>query len=112
MDPLRTSGALWLVAALASAAVTLGFRDVDAWYLVTLVAGAVAAAIGVLLLRRPSSTVALSSAVAGIAWVLMYVILVAVQSDDVPAWSADAIVGVIGAAAALVARGPGRQTTR
>lgn len=112
MDSLRTSGALWLVAAATSAGVTIVFREDVVWYTITLAAGVIAAVIGVLLLRRPTSTLILLSSIGGIAWVVMYGILVALQSDDIQAWTADAFLGVIGAVAAFVANGPGRQATR
>lgn len=109
MSRYQTSGVLWLAAAALGAGVTIAFRDDDAWYAITLVASAIAAVVGVLLLWRPASPVVLWSTIGGIAWVALYTVLVIVQSDEIQAWATDALLAAIGATTAFVAYSAGRQ---
>ena len=109
MNRFQTAGVLWLVAAVSSAGATVVFRDDSAWYAVTLAASAVAALLGVLLLWRPNNTTVLFSTLIGVAWVVMYVVLIAIQSDDIQAWTANAFFGLVGGAAAFIAYKAGRQ---
>ncbi len=108
----NTAGMLWLIAAVFSAAATLVFRPTDSvWYGITLAGSGVAAAVAVLLWIRPtSSTVGLSTLV-GVAWAVMYVILVFDQIEDVQAWTANAFFALLGVAAALIAYRTTRTTS-
>ncbi len=109
MKSFRTAGVLWLAAAALSAAATIIFRGNEVWYAITLVASAVAAVLGITLLWRPNSTSVLMSTISGVAWVALYVVLVAVQSDDIQAWTADAFFALLGGAAALISNRAGRE---
>jgi len=104
MNRLQVAGVVWLVAAVIGALATVIFRgDEPAWYAITLVASAIAAAIGILLLWRPSRTTVVLSTLGGVAWVVLYGALIAIQSADIQAWTADLLFAVIGAVAAILA---------
>jgi hypothetical protein len=71
MNRFQIAGVLWLVAAILGAAVSVVYRTemtMDAsWYVITLVGSAIAAALGILLLWRPSSTTVLLSTAGAVA---------------------------------------------
>jgi hypothetical protein len=110
----QIAGILWLIAAVLGAAVTVVFRtdtdmtattammDTTTSSAITLVACAIAAVIGIVLLWRPSSTTVLLSTIGGVAWVAVYGALTVIQFGET-GWATDAVLGLIGAAAALVA---------
>jgi hypothetical protein len=102
VNGFQIAGVLWLAAAVSSAWATMIFRD-DAWYAITLVASAVAALVGILLLWRPNGARLLLSTVVGVAWVVMYGVLIVIQWDDFGAWSGNAFFGLVGAAGAYIA---------
>jgi hypothetical protein len=109
VSSFRTAGVLWLVAAVLGATLTLIFRGDSIWYAITLIASGVAIVLGVLLLRRPTSTSVSLSTLGGVAWVVIYALLVADQSDDIQAWTADALLAVFGALAAFIGYRAGQQ---
>jgi hypothetical protein len=111
MNRFQIAGILWLIAAVLSAAVTVAFRtdtdmtakmDTTLSSAITLIGSAVAAVIGILLLWRPSSITVLLSTIGGVAWVAMYGALTVVQFPDT-GWATNAVLGLVGAAAAVVA---------
>jgi hypothetical protein len=111
MNRYQIAGILWLIAAVLGAAVTVAFRtDADMTATtyttiasaITLVGSAIAAVIGLLLVSRPSSTTVLLSTIAGVAWVAMYAFLTVIQFGEI-GWATDVVLGLIGAAAAVVA---------
>ncbi|MGB7859903.1 MAG: hypothetical protein WBM90_05350 [Acidimicrobiia bacterium] len=112
MNRYQTAGVMWLIAAALSATATVVFREDTTWFVITIVASAIAAVLGILLLLRPNRTTGLLSALGGIAWVTMYAVLIVIQSDDVQAWSADAVFLLVGAAASLIGFSGGRQAAR
>lgn len=103
MNRFQTAGVLWLVAAVSSAVATIAFREDSVWYLITLAASGVTAALGILVLWRPNKTSIFLSTIGGVGWIVLYGILVAIQSDDLQAWTANALFVVLGAAAAFLA---------
>jgi len=105
----RTAGVLWSAAAVLSAAATIIFRENEVWYAITLAASAVAAVLGITLLWRPNNTTELMSTISGVAWVAVYMVLIVVQSDDIQAWTADAVFALLGGAAALISNWAGRE---
>ena len=113
MNRFQISGVLWLVAAILGAAISVAYRTEatmdTSWYAITLVGSAIAAILGILLLWRPSSTTVLLSTIGAVAWVLMYGALTLIQSAEVEAWTTDAVIGAIGAAAGVVAYSAGRE---
>jgi hypothetical protein len=82
---------------------TLIFRIEPAQWIVTLVIGVVAAALGLWLIARPSARVVLASNAVSLAWIVLYAVLTALQSDELAAWTTDVALIVIGGAAGLVA---------
>jgi hypothetical protein len=111
MNRYQIAGILWLIAAVLSAAVTVAFRtdtdmtatmDTTVSSAITLVASAIAAVIGILLLWRPSSTTVLLSTIGCVAWVAMYGALTVLQFGEA-GWATDAVLGLVGAVAAVVA---------
>ncbi len=110
MSRYQTAAVVWLVAAGLGAAVTVIFRDDSAWYAITLVASAAAVLVGVGLLWRPNATTILYSTIVGVGWVVTYLILIAIQSDDMQAWTADAFLALVGGVAAFVAYRAGQRS--
>ena len=109
MDRRQSAGVMWIVAALLAIVTTVVFRVDPAQILATLVAGAVALGVGVWLLFGSSGAAIRLSAPLGVAWVVLFAALAAIQSDELAAWSTDVGVAVFGAVAALLAnRSSGR----
>ncbi len=102
MNDTRRAGILWIVAAAMAAGVTIAFRVVPTQVAITLAASAVAIAIGTLLVWRPETKVVTVSSAFGVAWVALYIALVVIQSDEIAAWSTDAVLAVFGGLAALI----------
>src|SRR6185369_4956511 len=97
--------------ALLGAAVTVAFRtdtdmtakvDTTISSAITFIGSAIAAVVGVLLLWRPSSTTVLLSTIGGVAWIAVYGALTVIQFPDT-GWATNAVLGLVGAAAAVVA---------
>ena len=103
MDRLQLAGVLWAVAALLAIAATLVFRVDQVQIVVTLAAGLLALALGVVMFLRPSSTGVRLSTFVGAVWVLLYAALAVIQADEIAAWTTDVFLGLVGAAAAFVA---------
>jgi len=113
MNRYQIAGILWLIGAVLGAAVTVALRaDADMTAkmnttissAITLVGSAIAAVIGILLLWRPSSTTVLLSTIGGVAWTAMYGALAVIQFGE-KGWATDAVLGLVGGAAAVVAHG-------
>lgn len=102
MNDLRKAGILWIVAATLAAVVAFAFRVDLAQLAISLAACAIAFAIGALLVWRPQAAVVSASSLFGVAWVALYVALVVVQSDEIEAWSTDAVLVVFGGLSALI----------
>lgn len=110
MNQYRIAGIAWLVAAVLGAVVTVAYRGMDpTWYAITLVASAIAAGIGILLLWRPGSATVLLSTIGAVAWVVMYGALAVIQSAEIEAWPTDTGLGIIGAVAGVLAYRAGRE---
>jgi hypothetical protein len=103
MDRLRGAGLLWTIAALLAIVTTLVFRVDQAQIVATLLAGVIALGLGLwILLGRTGMAVPVSTAL-GVAWVVLFVALAVIQSDEIEAWSTDAAIAVFGGLAALLA---------
>jgi hypothetical protein len=63
----------------------------------------IGALIGIGLVWRPGSVSVSLSSIGGVAWILIYGVLTAMQSADIQAWTADVFVGIVGAIAAIMA---------
>lgn len=103
MNWLRAGGILWVVSALLAAAISLTFRVDPVQVVVTIAAGVVAAALGLWIIARPSTTVVPLSYVVGVAWLALYAALTVQQSGELAAWTTDAFVALIGLGATLAA---------
>ena len=103
MDRLRGAGLLWIVAALLAIVTTLVFRVDQLQIVLTLVAGVIALAVGAWLVLGAKGTAIRVSTILGVAWVVLFVALAVIQSDDLPALVTDLGVAVFGAVAALIA---------
>jgi hypothetical protein len=103
MNWLRTAGILWVVSALLAAAISLIFRVDPVQVVVTIAASAVAAALGLWIIARPSTTVVPLSYVVGLAWLALYAALTVQQSHELVAWTTDVFLALIGLAGTLAA---------
>jgi hypothetical protein len=103
MNRFRLAGVLWLVAAASAIAVTLTFRDDPVQWVVTIAVGAVAAALGLWLMARPSAPVVSASNAVSVVWIVVYGVLTALQSDELAAWMMDVALMEIGGVAGLAA---------
>ena len=68
---LRIAGALWLVAAGFAIAMTLIFRTDPLQWVATLAIGLAAAAVGLLLIARPSALVLSASNAVSVVWMVL-----------------------------------------
>ncbi|MBA2720856.1 MAG: hypothetical protein H0U52_16685 [Chloroflexi bacterium] len=102
MDRLRGAGVLWAIAALIAIVTTLVFRVDPTQIIVTLVAGAIAVAVGLRLVFGATGKAIQMSTVLGVAWVALFVALAVIQSDELAAWSTDVCIAVFGAVAAVL----------
>ena len=103
MNRLGIAGALWLVAAAFSIAMTLIFRTDPVQWVITIAVGAVAAVLGLWLIARPNAMVLSASNGVAVAWTVLYAVLAVQQSGELAAWTTDVALIAIGAAAGLVA---------
>jgi len=103
MDRLRGAGLLWTIAALLAITTTLVFRVDMLQIILTLTAGVVAVGVGLWLLSGGTGLATQVSTLLGVVWVVLFVALAVIQSDELAAWSTDAGVAVFGAVAALMA---------
>ena len=109
MNKFGIAGVLWLVASGSAIAVTLIFRVDPVQWVVTIAVGAVAAAVGLCLIERPTALVVSASKIVAVAWIVLYAVLSVLQSDEVAAWTTDVALIAIGGAAGLVAYRAGRR---
>jgi hypothetical protein len=98
---LGTAGVLWLVAAGFAIAMTLIFRTDPLQWVVTMAVAVVAAVLAVWLIVRPSALVVSASNVVAAVWTVLYAVLTAQQSDELPAWTTDVFLIAIAAAAGV-----------
>ena len=103
MGQVRTAGFVWIAAAVLGGLATIVFRVDQGQWVATLAASAIAFAVGVWLVWRPSPTAFLTSSLAGVGWVALYAFLAAVQSDEIAAWVTDAFLAVVGGVGAMLA---------
>lgn len=103
MSESRTAGIVWIVAAVLGALATVVFRVDQVQWVLTLIASAIALAVGVWLVRPQSATAILASTLAGVGWVGLYVVLAVIQSDEIAAWVTDIFLAAVGGVAALLA---------
>ncbi len=101
MNRFGIAGVLWLVAAGSAIAVTLIFRVDQVQWVVTMAIGVVAAVLGLWLIARPNALVVSASNVVSMVWIVLYVVLTVLQSDELAAWTTDVALIAIGAAAGL-----------
>jgi hypothetical protein len=113
MDRLRLAGVVWIVAAVLAIVVAIAYRfdmmNALEWAVITVVAGIVAAILGVLLVWRSNAALVRWSNIAGVVWVVLYAALALLQADDAAAWTTDVALAVIGGLAALIAYGWARK---
>jgi hypothetical protein len=103
MNWLRAAGILWVVSALLAAATSLIFRVDPVQVVVTIAASAVAAALGLWIIARPSATVVPLSYVVGLVWLALYAALTVQQSHELVAWTTDVFLALIGLGGTLAA---------
>src|SRR3990170_7066075 len=99
MNRVGIAGAVWLVAAGFAIAMTIIFRVDPVQWVVTMAVGVVAAVVGLMLIARPSALVVSASNVVAVVWIVLYAVLTVQQSDEPAAWTTDAILIAISAAA-------------
>jgi len=97
------AGALWLVAAALAIALTLIFRIDPIQWVATVVVGVVAAVLGLLLIARPRAVPASAANLVSAVWIVLYALLAVQQAGELAAWTTDAFLIALGAAAGLVA---------
>ena len=102
MSRLKAIGVTWVVVAAFSVAMTLAFRVEPTQVLVTLGLAFATAVLGIWMLRSSSATGGPSLGFA-IAWLVVYVGLAMLQSDDIGAWVTDTGLALAGIAVGLVA---------
>jgi hypothetical protein len=103
MHRLRIAGALWITVAVMSIVATVAFR-VDASQIVaTIAVGLATAVLGLWILAVPSRIAIPASIVAGVVWLLLYLWLVVLQSDELAAWVTDAFLALAASSPALLA---------
>jgi hypothetical protein len=103
MQRLRTAGALWMAVAVMSIAVTVVWR-VDLYQIVVTIGLGIATAIlGLSMLARPSGVALPASIIAGIAWLVLYVGLAVLQSDEMAAWVTDVFLAIAGGGVGVMA---------
>lgn len=104
MHRLRIAGALWITVAVLSLAATFIFR-VDPFQIVATAAlGVATAVLGAWMIALPRRVAVPASVVAGAVWLLLYLGLAVVQSDEVAAWVTDAFLAVVAISPVLLAR--------
>ena len=103
MKRLGIAGALWLIAAAFATAMTLIFRTDRVQVVTTIAVGVAAAIVGPWLIARPSAVAVSASNGVAVTWTVLYVVLTVQQSGELAAWTTDAALIAIGAAAGLAA---------
>jgi hypothetical protein len=103
MYRLRIAGALWIAVAVMSIAATVMFRVDSSQILVTTGVGLATAVLGSWVLVLPSRIAIPTSIVAGILWLLLYLGLAVLQSEELAAWVTDAFLAFAASIPALLA---------
>jgi hypothetical protein len=103
MHRLRIAGALWIAVAVMSLAATVMFR-VDPFQIAATTGLAVATAVlGTWMVALPSRVAIPTSVVAGGVWLLLYLGLAVLQSNEVAAWVTDAFLALVAISSVLLA---------
>jgi hypothetical protein len=103
MHRLPIAGALWFAVSAMSIAATVMFR-VDASQIVaTIGIGLATAVLGLWILARPSRIAIPASTFAGVVWLLLYLGLAVLQSDELAAWVTDAFLALVATIPVLLA---------
>ena len=103
MHTLRIAGALWIAVAALSVATTLIFRVDSFQILATTALGLATAVLGSWILIVPGRIGIVTSTIAGLVWLMLYLGLTAVQSDELAAWVTDAFLAIAATVPALLA---------
>ena len=107
MNRLRMAGVVWIVAAALAIVVAIAYRfemmNAPQWGVITIVAGILAAILGLVLVWRTDAALVPWSNIAGVAWVVLHAGLALQQADEVAAWATDVALAVIGGLAAVIA---------
>jgi len=103
MHRLRIAGALWIAVAVLSIATTVVFRVDPFQILATITLGLATAVMGSWILIVRGRIGIVSSIVAGIVWLALYLGLAVVQSGELAAWVTDAFLALAATVPALLA---------
>jgi hypothetical protein len=103
MHRLRVAGVLWIAVAVMSIAATAMFRVDSSQIAATFGIGAVTAVLGSWMLARPSGIAIPTSIVAGVVWLVLYLGLAVLQSDELAAWVTDAFLALAACSPVLIA---------
>lgn len=102
MSFLKWAGVVWLVAAVFGLVITVVFRTEQIQWILTIIASAAAAIVGLLIIWRPIRDIVTWSGVVGIAWLVIYAWLTYSQRGELVAWTTDVFLGAIGVIAAAL----------
>jgi hypothetical protein len=103
MYRLRIAGALWIAVAVMSIGATVIFRVDSSQIVATLSIGVTTAVLGCWMLALPSRFAIPTSIVAGVIWLLVYLGLAVLQSDELAAWVTDAFLALAASSPAILA---------
>jgi hypothetical protein len=103
MDRLRIAGALWIAVAVMSIGATVMFRVDSSQIVATISIGVATAVLGCWMLALPSRIAVPTSIVAGVIWLLLYLGLAVLQSEELAAWVTDAFLALAPSGPALLA---------
>jgi hypothetical protein len=103
MDRLRIAGALWIAVAGMSIAATVVFRVDSSQIVATIGIGLATGLLGLWMLALPSRIAIPTSIGAGVVWLLLYLGLAVVQSDELAAWVTDAFLALAACSPVLIA---------
>jgi len=109
MHRLRIAGALWIAVAAMSIAAAVVFRVDSSQIVATIGVGITTVVLGSWMLALPSPIAIPASIVVGIVWLLLYLGLAVVQSEELAAWATDAFLAFAASIPALLAWMAGRQ---
>jgi hypothetical protein len=103
MHKLRITGALWIAVAVMSIAATVMFRVDASQIAATIGIGLATAVLGLWIVAVPSRIAIPASIVAGVVWLVLYLGLAVLQSEELAAWVTDAFLAVAASSPALLA---------
>ena len=111
MRKLRIVGALWIAVAVMSIAATVMFRVDSSQIVATIGLGAATVVLGSWMLALPSRLAIPTSIAAGIVWLVVYLGLAVLQSEEPAAWVTDAFLAFAASSPAFLAWTAGRNST-